>query len=142
MTTIRETKAKPIPRPDDLTRPFWDAAKAGRLELQKCGDCGYFNHPPRPLCDQCSSENLAFEQVSGRGTVYSFTLMHQFNVPGFEAEIPYLNVIVQLVEQPKLFMITNLRGPHADEVQIGQPVEVVFEQVNDDISLPQFRLAK
>lgn len=142
MTTTQETKAKPIPRPDALTQPFWDAAKEGRLELQKCSDCGYFNHPPKPLCDQCSSEHLAFEPVSGRGTIYSYTRMHQFNVPGFEAEIPYLNVLVELVEQPKLFMITNLRGAEPEEVQIGQPVEVVFERVNDNIVLPQFRLSK
>ena len=140
MTT--EAKGKPMPRPDELTQPFWDAAKEHRLAIQKCKGCGYYNHPPKPLCDKCSSENLAFETVSGRGTIYSFTVMHQKNVPGFEAEIPYVNVLVELEEQPKLLMITNLRGAGPKEVKVGMPVEVVFEKVNDEITLPQFKAKK
>ena len=140
MTT--EPKTKPVPRPDELTSPFWDAAKEHRLAIQKCKDCGYYNHPPKPLCDKCSSENLAFESVSGKGKIYSYTIMHQKNVPGFEAEIPYLNVLVELEEQPKLFMITNLRGAGPKDVKIGQAVEVIFERLTDDIALPQFKLVK
>ena len=140
--TTREVKQKPIPAPDELSKPFWDAAKEGRLSMQKCVDCGYINHPPKPLCDRCSSENFSMQDLSGKGKIASYTVMHQFNVPGFEGEVPYLNVLVELAEQPDLFMITNLREMDPTSVQIGQPVEVLFEKVNDDITLPQFRPAK
>ena len=138
MTT--EPKSKPIPRPDELTQPFWDAAKEHRLVIQRCRKCGYYNHPPKPLCDKCASEDLAFGPISGKGKIYSYTLMRQRNIPGFEADIPYLNIIVELDEQPMLFMIANLRGGDPNQVKIGQQVEVVFEEVTDTITLPQFKV--
>ena len=140
---------KPIPLPDDLTRPFWEAARERRLEIQRCRGCGYYNHPPRPMCDRCGSEDLGFAPVSGRGRIYSYTLMRQRNIRGFEDDIPYLNIIVELDEQPMLFMITNLvtgdtgQGlEHTTEgAKIGQPVEVVFEERDEGVVLPQFKLA-
>jgi uncharacterized OB-fold protein len=138
MTT--ENYAKPLPRIDELTRPFWDAAREGRLAIQRCRECGYYNHPPKPLCDACSSEDLGFESVSGRGKVYSYTVMHQRNVAGFEPEVPYVNLIVELDEQPLLFLISYLPGSDADRVAIGRPVEVTFEPAGEGIVLPQFRL--
>lgn len=132
--------AKPRPRADDLTRPFWDAARAGRLVIQRCAGCGYYNHPPKPLCDRCSATDLAFQPVSGRGTVYSYTVMHQRNVAGFEADVPYVNLIVELAEQPLLCLISDLPGAEAGRVAIGRPVEVFFERVSDEVSLPKFRL--
>ena len=73
-----------LPAITDLTRPFWDAANEGRLAIQRCQACGYYNHPPKPLCDRCLSDDLAFEDVSGDGTVWSFTVMHQKSIAGFE----------------------------------------------------------
>ena len=130
--------SKPLPMPDDLTRPFWDAASEHRLEIQRCRSCGYYNHPPRPLCDSCGSEDLAFEPVGGRGAVYSYTVMRQKNVKGFEDDVPYVNVIVELDEQPMLFMITYLPGDEANEVRIGQRVQVMYEE-RDGVTLPQFK---
>ena len=140
MATQPEKKEKPVPVPDELTKPYWDAAKEHRLVIQRCKDCGYYNHPPKPACDICQSENLEFEQVSGKGKIYSYTTMHQRNVPGYEEEVPYLNIAVELDEQPDLIMITNLIGGTVDDVRMGLPTEVVFQEVNDDITLPQFRL--
>ena len=134
---MTDTPPKPLPMPDDLTRPFWDAARERRLEIQRCRACGYYNHPPRPLCDACGSEDLEFEPVSGRGTIYSYTIMRQRNVKGFEDDVPYVNVIVELGEQPMLFMITYMPGSKADKVRIGQRVQVVYEERNGVI-LPQF----
>ena len=131
---------KPLPAPDELSQPFWEAAKQHRLVIQRCQDCGYFNHPPRPACDACQSQQLQFEPVSGRGTIYSFTVMHQPNIAGFEDQIPYVNIFVELEEQPLLFMVSNLSGSEKDKVRIGGRVEVHFEDVNDEITLPQFRL--
>ena len=131
---------KPLPAIDDLTRPFWHAASQQRLVIQRCQECNYFNHPPRPLCDACLSQRLAFVPVSGRGTVYSYTVMHQPNIAGFEKEIPYINVLVELDEQPRLFMVSYLPISEREKIHISGRVEVTFEKVDDEITLPQFRL--
>lgn len=136
MTSRRE---KPLPAADDLSQPFWEAAKQQQLVIQRCRECGYFNHPPRPACDACQSPQLHFEPVSGRGTIYSFTVMHQPNVAGFEDQIPYLNLLVELDEQPRLFMVANVPAVAEGKIQIGGRVEVYFEEVSADVTLPQFR---
>lgn len=137
---MSEKRPKPLPAIDEVSKPFWDAAKQHILALQRCKDCGYFNHPPRLACDACQSQQLEFEAVSGRGTIYSFTVMHQPNIAGFEDEIPYLNILVELEEQAKLFMVSNLPMTEQDKVTIGKPVEVFFEDVDTEISLPRFRV--
>jgi len=128
-----------LPAVDDLSRPFWEAAKQHRLVIQQCGQCGYFNHPPRPVCDACLSQQLAFTPVSGKGTIYTFSVMYQPNIAGFEDQIPYLNILVELDEQPRLFVVSNWPGSERNKVKIGGRVEVYFEDVNEEISLPQFR---
>jgi uncharacterized OB-fold protein len=135
-----EQSRKPLPAIDDLSRPFWEAAKQQRLVVQRCSDCGYFNHPPKPVCDACQSQQLQFEPVSGRGTIYSFSVMYQPNIAGFENQIPYLNLLVELDEQPLLLMVSNLPGSETEKVRIGRQVEVYFEDINDEITLPQFRI--
>jgi uncharacterized OB-fold protein len=134
--TVEPSRA--VPAVTELTQPFWDAAKAGRLAIQRCQDCGHFNHPPRPLCDACLSDKLAFEDVSGSGTVWSYTVMHQKSVAGFEDAVPYLTVLVELDEQPMLLLPTNLPGVEAGGVTIGQRVHVIFTPLDGDIVLPQF----
>ena len=131
---------KPLPAIDDLTRPFWHAAAQHRLMIQRCQECNYFNHPPRPLCDACLSQRLEFVPVSGRGTVYSYTVMHQPNIAGFEKEVPYINVLVELDEQPRLFMVSYLPISEREKIRIGGRVEVTFEKIDDEVTLPQFRL--
>lgn len=131
---------KPLPAADELSQPFWEAAKQHQLVVQRCQECGYFNHPPRPACDACQSQQLQFEPVSGRGTIYTFTVMHQPNIAGFEEQIPYINILVELEEQPLLFMVSDLPGSEKDKVRIGGWVEIHFEDVNDEITLPQFQL--
>ena len=137
---MTQLKGKPLPAPDELSQPFWDATRQHKLLVQRCQDCGYFNHPPRPACDACQSQQLQFEPVSGRGTVYSFTVMHQPNIAGFEDQIPYVNIFVELDEQPLLFMVSHLLGSERDEVGIGGRVEAYFEDVDAEVTLPQFRL--
>ena len=132
-------QGRPLPVADDLSQPFWEAAKQQRLVVQRCRECGYFNHPPRLACDACQSQQLQFEPVSGQGTIYSFTVMHQPNVAGFENQIPYINILVELEEQPLLFMVSNLPASDLDKIKIGGQVEVYFEEVDPDTTLPQFR---
>ena len=134
------TQEKPRPLIDDLTRPFWEAAREHRLVIQRCRDCRYFNHPPRPVCNACQSAALIFEPVSGRGTIYSFSVMYQPNVAGFGDELPYLNILVELEEQPQLFLVSNLPEAQREQVRIGGQVEVCFEDIDAELTLPKFRL--
>jgi len=136
---MSESRPKPIPVPDDLSRPFWDAARDHRLVLQRCASCGYYNHPPRLACDACLSQQLRFEPVSGRGTIYTFTVMHQRDVAGFESEAPFINLVVELAEQPRLLMVSNLPLAERDRVRIDAPVEVIFED-RGGVIVPQFKL--
>ena len=131
-----------MPVPDVLTAGFWEAARNGQLAIQRCESCGYYNHPPLPLCDRCSSGDLGFEPVSGRGTVYSYTTNYQRNVDGFEDAVPYVNLIVELEEQAQLFLVSDLPADEAEWVAIGAPVEVTFEQLGEEIALPLFRPAR
>lgn len=127
MTT---TPSRATPDVTDLTRPFWDAARAGRLAIQRCADCTHYNHPPRTTCDACLSSHLVFENVSGLGSVWSFTVMHQKSVAGFEDAVPYLTALVELDEQPLLLLVTNLPGADPATVKIGDRVHVTFEPMN------------
>ena len=129
------TRALPVIT--DLTRPFWDASRAGTLAIQRCGACRYYNHPPREACDRCLSGALAFEPVSGKGTLWSFAIMHQGSVAGFEECVPYATALVELDEQPMLLLVTNLAGP-PERVRLGQRVSVTFEPFGDGLALPQF----
>jgi uncharacterized OB-fold protein len=131
---------KPVPVPDELSRPFWDAAKERRLVVQRCRSCGYYNHPPRRFCDACLAQELHFESVSGRGAVYTYTVMHQRDVAGFEDNAPFINIVVELAEQPQLLMVSNLPIVDRPKVSIGAAVEIDFEDRGDGVVVPQFRI--
>jgi uncharacterized protein len=137
---MNDMRPKPIPIPDEITRPFWEAAKERRLVVQRCAACGYYNHPPRNVCDACLSQELRFEPVTGRGRIYTFTVMHQRDVPGFESEAPFINIVVELEEQPMLLMVSNLHPSERARVHIGGQVKVDFEERGDGVVVPQFRL--
>ena len=132
---------RPLPVPDQWTKPFWDAAKYGRLEWQRCQDCGHFQHPPYPTCLNCMSINLKFEPVGGSGTIYAYTFMHHTGDKRFASAVPYASIVVELDEAPGALMAGNLLGVPHTEAKVGRRVEVVFESLNDDITLPQLKLA-
>ena len=129
-----------VPLPDLLTQPYWDAARAGRLEIQRCGACGRWQHPPQALCLGCGSSDLSFQAVSGKGRIHSFAIMRHDHYPSFRDRLPYVNLWVELDEQPFLIVIANLLEAAPEEAAIGKPVEVVFQEISDEITLPQFRL--
>jgi uncharacterized OB-fold protein len=131
---------RPIPVPNEWTKPFWDAAKREVLELQRCQDCGHFQHPPYATCAQCVSTNLQFEPVRGAGTVYAYTIMYHTGDKRFAPAVPYASIIVELHDAPGALMAGNLLGAEYTEAKVGRRVEVIFEKLNDDITLPQFRL--
>lgn len=130
------TPALPIPALEAATEFFWRACRAGRLEILRCGGCGWYIHPPRPLCPRCHSFVVAPAVVSGRGTLVSFTVNVQPWMPGMS--VPYVIGLVELAEQGDLRLTTNLVGVQPQDVHIGMRVRVTFKPVSDDIALPLF----
>ncbi len=130
---------KPLPSGDDLTRPFWDACARHTLDIQQCASCNRFIHFPLPACPACGSQELGWSEVSGRGTIYSYVVVHQAVTPGFEDDVPYVVAWVELEEQQGLRLLCNILGSDPDEVHVGDQVEVCFE-VRGEYTMPQFRL--
>ena len=128
--------ARPLPDPSPLTQPFWAAAKDRELRIQRCHACGTHLFYPRHLCTTCGSADLQWRPVSGRGTVFTFTVARRPTHPGLADRVPYVIAVVELEEGPKL--TTNLIGIDPDYVEIGLPVEATFEDV-DETTLVQFR---
>lgn len=128
---------KPLPRITPDNRPFWEAVRRHELRLQRCMDCGSFWYPPGPVCPDCLSERFEWRRVSGRGTISSWVVFHKVYFPAFADEVPYAVVQVALEEGPRL--ISNLIGVPREEIAIGMPVEVVFDDVTPELSLPRFR---
>jgi hypothetical protein len=133
---------RPIPVPNEWTRPFWDAAKNGFLALQRCQSCGHFQHPPYPTCTHCVGIDLKFEPVAGKGTIYAYTIMYHSGDKRFAAAVPYASIIVELDDAPGALLAGNLLDAPYTEARVGRRVDVVFEKLNDDITLPQYRLAR
>lgn len=134
---MSERNQKPIPRIDELSRHYWEAAKQHELVLQKCQDCGHYRYPPGETCPFCLSDGLKWVKASGRGTVYTWTVFHQVYHPAFEKDIPYAVVTVELEEGPRL--LTNMVDCEVGAINIGMPVEVVFDDITEEITLPKFR---
>jgi hypothetical protein len=128
---------KPLPRPTEDTAPYWEAAHKGELRMQKCGDCGLVRFPPSILCASCLSEKADWVKLSGRGTVFSWIVIHQSQHPAFNADTPYNVAIVELEEGPRLH--TNIVDCANEDIHIGMAVEVVFDKVSGDTTLPKFR---
>lgn len=131
---------KPIPVPDSVSEAFWSSAADGRLVVQRCLQCRRFSHPPAMACPRCTSMDLEYEPVSGRGRIYTFTIARDARNPAFAALQPYVIAWVELEEQPDVRMICNLPGEDSDRVAIGASVEVFFEPISGNLRLPQFRL--
>ena len=127
---------RPLPGISDDTRFFWDGARAGKLLIQRCKGCGELRHPPGPVCPSCHSFEWDTVESSGRGTVYSFVVMHYPEVPPFDHPNPI--VLVELEEGTRL--ISQILGVKPGDVKIGQAVQVEFNSFNDgELVLPQFR---
>lgn len=128
-----------LPTPDPSTQPWWDAAREGRLLVKRCADCGRAHFYPRPFCPHCWSANVAWEQASGRGTLYTWSVVHQNDLPPFNERVPYVAAIVELEEGPR--MMTNIVDCDPAALAVGMPVEVTFRPATDDVTLPVFRPA-
>ncbi len=127
---------KPIPIITPDMRPFFEAARRHELAVQRCVACGVYRFPAREICSACLSRDAEWVTVSGQGEIFSYNVMHQIYHPGFADEVPYAVVVVKLREGAK--MISNLVGVEPHAVKIGMPVTVVFEKVNEEVTLPKF----
>ena len=130
--------APPFPTTDALTEPFWAGARAGRLVIQRCRGCGLYIHLPRPVCRRCQSDDLGHEEVSGRGTVYSFTETRKAFHPFFVERVPYLVAVIDLEEQPGLHMLSNLVRVAEPDVRFNMAVRVAFEELSPELTIPVF----
>ena len=135
------TDGRPLPLPDDVSRFFWDAAAEHRLALQRCTACGKLQYPPEVCCIHCQCEDFEIVEATGRGVLYSYSVVSRPLHSGFVNALPYVVALVELDDQPGLRMITNLVDiPDGAKLKCGMPVEVMFED-RGAVTLPQFRLS-
>ena len=128
-----------IPAVTDLTKPYWESARAGRLVTQRCRSCGRIWHPPLPACPHCHSTDIGWREVSGNGTVYTYTVVRHATHAALAERIPYVVAIVELAEGPRL--VTGITGCAPDDVRVGMAVRACFREVADGVTLPYFEPA-
>jgi uncharacterized OB-fold protein len=143
---MQETPAMPsdtpfriLPRLDHTNREFWTGGAVGALRFWRCQSCGFYIHPPQPICPIDHSKQLVVETVSGRATLATYSVNYQNWMPG--PDLPYVVAIVEIVEQPSLRLTTNLVHCALDDIEIGMPLRVTFEHHADpegDVYLPLF----
>lgn len=125
----------PTPVPTPLTEPYWEACRRGVLALQRCAGCERLVHFPQPACPYCGATNLPYTELSGQGTVHTFSVVHRTFLPGFHT--PYVIAWIDLTEGARAF--GNILGP-PDEVRVGAAVEVFFQELPGFGPIPQWRL--
>jgi uncharacterized OB-fold protein len=131
------TRGIPLPLPTPDTAAFWEATRRGELRLQRCTACGTFRHYPRPTCPSCLSREHEWARASGRGTVYTWTIVRGPTLPAFEAKLPY-NVVDVLLDEGVHF-VSEVLECAPEEIRAGMPVEAVFVPASDEITLVKFR---
>ena len=136
--TTQQTYAKPIPMITPENERYWQGCKQHELWMRACQECGPYFYP-RDVCPKCGRRDVEWRQMSGRGTLYTYAIVHRAPMPGFRGDVPFITAIVELEEGPR--MMTNLIGiePDPERIKVGMPVEVSFEDITDEISLPKFR---
>lgn len=126
---------RPLPKLDAINRPFWTGGAEGQLLIMRCKDCAAHIHPPRPVCRRCMSDNVAPEPVTGTGVIDTFTVNYQAWYQGLD--VPFVIARVALDDAPGVILTTNIVGCPVDAVDIGDQVQVTFQQY-DDVFLPMF----
>lgn len=133
---------KPVPVPQGESQFYWGKAREHELWLRRCNGCGEAYFYPRDISPCCFSRDTKWVQASGRATLHTFTIVHRSPHPGFQADAPFVTAIVELEEGP--IMATNIVGidhPEPDDLRVGMALEVVFEDVTDEVTLPKFKPA-
>ena len=131
---------KPLPAITEDGAPYWEGCRHGELRVQRCTACGHLRWPPSILCAKCLTEGGEWIALSGRGTIYSFIVVHRPQHPAFFGDVPYNVAIVELEEGIRLH--SNIVECPNEELRLGMAVEVVFTKIDDEVTLPKFRPAR
>jgi uncharacterized OB-fold protein len=126
-----------LPTPDNDSSDFWAAAREERFLIKRCSDCGRAHYYPRPFCPHCWSTKVEWEEASGRGELYTYSVVHSNDLPPFHQRVPYVAAIVDLEEGPRA--MTNVVDCEFDDLQIGMPLQVAFREISDDYTIPVFK---
>jgi uncharacterized OB-fold protein len=127
--------------PDELTAPFWDAANQSRLVIQKCSICNRLQHPPEVDCKECgSSDDFIWEEMSGRGKVYNFGVIHDCPVRLLQDDQPFNLAVVMLDEDPGIQMYSHMPGVEEDQVPVGANVRAIFEKSANGQLIPEWEV--
>jgi uncharacterized protein len=133
---------RPLPDPAwPVARPFWDGCARGELRIPRCRGCGRFVWYPAPACAECDGTEHEWVRVGGRGRVFTWVTVHRA-FPGYALTLPYVTALVELEEDARVRLATLLRDVPPGGPRLGMPVEVVFEPVNDGLTLPAFRCVR
>jgi uncharacterized OB-fold protein len=127
----------PPPLANATTLPFWEAAAEHRLVVQRCAACQHTRLPPAPICPECRSADAEWQELSGRGEVYTFTHVHRPIAAG--QDLPFVIAVITLEGAGGVRIISNLVGASPEEIEIGTPVELVWEDMSPDLAIPRFR---
>lgn len=130
---------KPLPAMQGLSKEFYDWCKRGELRFQRCSRCGEWRHVPREMCAACGSFDWEWAKSTGRGTVFTWTVVERPMHPAFADALPYAPVVVEMTEGVRL--LSRVVDCTPADLEIGMTVEVVFDAVTEDVSLPKFRRA-
>ncbi len=130
---------KPLPVMDGTTKEFYARCKRHELSFQRCTHCDTWRHVPRPMCSACGSWAWEWTRSSGRGKVFTWTVVRRPMHPAFAHDAPYAPAVVELEEGVR--MVTWIEGCPPDEIEMGMPVEVAFDDVTPEVALPKFRRA-
>lgn len=122
---------------DAWTEPFWAATRQRRLVCPRCVACGRFRMPPSPFCSTCRSQEVEWVELPGTGTVYTFTIARHSPVPELRSSIPYVIAVVALDGAPGARLVSNIVECDPDAVEIGEPVRVIWDQL-DEAVIPRF----
>ncbi|WP_109793446.1 Zn-ribbon domain-containing OB-fold protein [Minwuia thermotolerans] len=133
----------PLPTPFEWDQGFWDAAKAHKLVVQRCSDCKKVRHFPRLMCPDCRSMEFEWVETIGRGRIYAWSTLYKAFHPGF-TDLPMTVLIVALDDYPQVHLVGRLMNENVTEADLAvdKPVEVVFNDVTQEITLPEFRLVE
>lgn len=124
--------------PDQWTQPFWDAAREHRLVCARCRECGRFRMPPSPFCPHCRSQAIDWPELSGEGTVFTYTVVTHPVLPELQPSVPYGVVAVTLPDADGVRLVGNVVGIDSDDLRVGLPVRVQWADIGSGITVPRF----
>lgn len=127
---------RPTPVLTPLNREFWTGGATGELRIQRCRNCAIWLHPPRARCPRCTRSDLVYEPTSGRGTVFTYTVVH--HPYRSDLQVPYVIALIELCDDDHLRITSNIVACEPETVYIGMPVRVIFEPHADGIFVPLF----